>query len=150
MIRLWLFLHFLGFTMWLGGALSAMVGAIAAKREDRMGLGAIVRSQAAMHRALIGPGAIITVFSGLMLTFSAVGMGGNVWLMIMQGAGIVGALLVLLVAVPTAAKLSRLDPNGQTATYFDELRQRQRMIGSIAGVLGVVALVAGAMARYGW
>ena len=152
MIRLWLFLHLLGFTMWLGGALAAMIGAIAAKREDRAALGAVVRAQAAVHRALIGPGAILTVFSGLMLTFMVTGRlgelaGFNLWLAVMQGAGIVAALLVLLIALPTAAKLSRLDPNGQTAGYFDELRQRQRVVGSIAGVLGLVALVAGAMIR---
>lgn len=150
MTRLWLFLHFLGFTMWLGGALASMVGAVAAKREDRSGLGAIVRSQGAIHRALIGPGALLTVFSGLILTFSIKGIGANPWLMLMQGTGLVGALLVLLIAVPTAAKLSRLDPAGQTAGYFDELRQRQRVIGSIAGVLGLISLIAGAMLRFGW
>ncbi len=151
MIRLWLFLHLLGFTMWLGGALAAMIGGIAAKREDRSGLGAIVRSQAAMHRALIGPGAILTVLSGLILTFSTMGgpAGGNVWLMVMQGAGIVGALLVLLVSMPAAVRLSRLDPNGPHAAHFDALRQRQRVVGSIAGVLGLLALLAGAMLRYG-
>ena len=33
MIRLWLFLHILGFTLWIGGALAAMVAGIAARRE---------------------------------------------------------------------------------------------------------------------
>jgi hypothetical protein len=152
MIRIWLFLHLLGFTMWLGGALASMVGAIAAKREDRQALGAVVRSQSAMHRALIGPGALLTVITGLMLTFSVTGRMGelagfSIWLVIMQGTGIVGALLVLLIAVPTAAKLGRIDPTGPTAAYFDELRQRQRLVGSVAGALGLVALVAGAMVR---
>ncbi|MEA2723721.1 MAG: hypothetical protein QOH59_1492, partial [Gemmatimonadales bacterium] len=30
MTRLWLFLHLLGFTMWLGGAIAAMIIGIAA------------------------------------------------------------------------------------------------------------------------
>ena len=64
--------------------------------------------------------------------------------------GIVGALLVLFIAVPTAAKLGRLDPEGEAAAHFDELRRRQRVVGSLAGMLGLVALVAGAMMRYGW
>lgn len=153
MMTLWLFLHFLGFTMWLGGSLAAMIAGIASKREDRTALGAVVRTQAAVHRAIIGPGALLTIFSGLILTFSIMGAmgssGSNVWLMLMQGTGIVGALLVLFIAVPTAAKLGRLEPDGQAAAYFDELRQRQRVIGSIAGVLGLVALVAGAIMRYG-
>ena len=76
--------------------------------------------------------------------------GANVWLILMQGAGVVGALLALFISVPTAAKLTRLDPVGQTAAYFDELRQRQRIIGSIAGTLGLAALLGGAMTRFAW
>jgi hypothetical protein len=148
-IRLWLFLHLLGFTMWLGGGLAAMVAGIAAKREGREGLGAIVRSQAAAWKAIVAPGALLTVLSGLILTFSVAGelVGFNVWLVVMQGSGLLGALLVLLIGLPTAAKLARLDPVGQGAAYFDELRTRQKIVASVSGTLALVALVAGAMVR---
>jgi hypothetical protein len=149
-IRLWLFLHLLGFTLWLGGAIAAMVMGVAAKREDRHGLGAVVRSQASLMRVAIAPGALLAVLSGLILTFSLSGSTGrlpglNLWLVIMQGAGLVAALLTLLISLPTATKLSRLDPVGEAAGYFDELRQRQRIVASISGTLGLVALFAGAM-----
>jgi hypothetical protein len=152
MIRAWLFLHLLGFTMWLGGGLAAMVAGIASKREDRTGLGAVARAQAAVHRAIVAPGALLAVLSGLILTFSVSGrtgelVGFNIWLLVMQGAGVVGALLVLLIGLPTAAKLSRLDPTGPGGAYFDELRQRQRVVGSVSGILALVALVAGALVR---
>jgi hypothetical protein len=152
MIRFWLFLHLLGFTMWLGGGLAVMVAGVAAKREDRSGLGAVARSQAAVHKTIIAPGALLAVLSGLVLTFSVAGrmgelVGFNVWLLVMQGAGVVGALLVLLIGLPTAAKLSRLDPTGPGAAYFDELRQRQRIVSSVSGTLALVALVAGALVR---
>src|SRR5919112_743459 len=122
-----------------------MVIGIAAKREDRHGLGAVVRAQASLTRTAIAPGAILAVLSGLILTFqlSADVPGFNMWLVIMQGSGLIAALLTLLIALPTASKLSRLDPAGETARYFDELRQRQRIVGSIAGTLGLVALFAG-------
>ena len=150
MIRLWLFLHLLGFTMWLGCANDAMVMGIAAKREDRHGLGAVVRAQASLMKSIIAPGALLAVLSGLILTFQVTAgtgelVGFNIWLVIMQGAGLVAALLTLLIALPTATKLGRIDPTGERAGYFDELRQRQRMVGSIAGTLGLVALFAGAM-----
>jgi hypothetical protein len=152
MIRFWLFLHLLGFTMWLGGGLASMVAGIAAKREDRAGLGAIARAQAAVHKAIIAPGAILVVLSGLILTFSVSGrtgelVGFNVWLVVMQGTGLVGALIVLLIGLPTAAKLARLDPLGQGAAFFDELRQRQSIVASVSGTLALVALVAGAWVR---
>ncbi|HEY7613386.1 MAG TPA: hypothetical protein VH764_10360 [Gemmatimonadales bacterium] len=150
MIRLWLFLHILGFTLWIGGALAAMVAGIAGKREDRAGLGAVVRVQAAVQKTLVAPGALLAVLSGLMLTFAVTSLRGgdagfNLWLVLMQGAGLVGALIVLLVGLPTAARLARLDPEGPGAAYFDELRQRQRVVGSVAGVLALVALIGGAM-----
>jgi hypothetical protein len=147
-IRLWLFLHLLGFTLWLGGAIAVMIMGIAAKREDRHGLGAVVRAQASLMKVGIAPGAILAVLSGLILTFQLSGVDltrFSIWLVIMQGAGIVAALLTLLISLPTATKLSRLDPLGEAAGYFDELRQRQRIVGSISGTFGLVALFAGAM-----
>jgi hypothetical protein len=152
MIPFWLFLHLLGFTMWLGGGLASMVAGIAAKREDRAGLGAITRAQAAAYKAIIAPGAILVALSGLILTFSVSGrtgelVGFSIWLVVMQGAGLVGALMVLLIGLPTAAKLARLDPMGPGAAFFDELRQRQRIVASASGGLALVALVAGAFVR---
>jgi len=146
--RAWLFLHLLGFTLWLGGGITAMITGIAARREDRLGLGAVVRAQGSVMKTAIAPGALLAVLSGLILTFQLGGgevPGFNIWLVIMQGAGLVAALLTLLIALPTASKLSRMEPGGETARYFDELRQRQRIVGSISGTLGLVALFAGAM-----
>jgi hypothetical protein len=149
-IRFWLFLHLLGFTLWLGGAIAAMIMGIAAKREDRHGLGAVVRAQASLMKVAIAPGAILAVLSGLILTFQLSGAdlpGFSIWLVIMQGAGVVAALLTLLISLPTATKLGRLDPLGETSGYFDELRQRQRIVASISGTFGLIALFAGAMLR---
>jgi hypothetical protein len=146
--RAWLFVHLLGFTMWLGGAIASMIVGIAARREDRSGLGAIVRAQATLAKGVIAPGSLLTVLSGLILTFQLSGgdlAGFSVWLVIMQGAGLIAALMTLLISLPTAARLGRLDPTGEGARYFDELRARQRIVASIAGTLGLVALFAGAM-----
>jgi hypothetical protein len=149
-IRLWLFLHIVGFTLWIGGGLAAMVAGIVSRSEDRGRLGAVVRVQAAMHRILVAPGALLAVLSGLMLTFTVTSLRGgepgfNLWLVLMQGTGLVGALIVLMVALPTAAKLARLDPEGPNAAYFDELRQRQRIVGGVTGIFALAALVGGAM-----
>ena len=148
MSRLWLFLHLLGFVLWMGGGIASMFAGIAAKSEDRAGLGAVARAQSAVQRIVIGPGALLTVLSGLMLTFAMTGMAGvSVWLMVMQGTGLVAALLTLFVAVPTASRLARLDPTGPDGAYFDELRNRQKVVGMVWGVLALVALVGGAMVR---
>ncbi len=152
MNRAWLFLHLLGFTLWLGGAIASMIIGIAAKAEDRNGIGAVVRAQTKLTKVAIAPGALLTVLSGIILTFSVTAQTGelvgfSIWLVIMQGAGILAALLTLLITLPTSSKLGRLDPTGEAAGYFDELRQRQRVVASISGTLGLVALVAGAFVR---
>jgi hypothetical protein len=134
--------------MWLGGAIASMVVGIAAKAEERSGLGAVVRAQSKLTKAAIAPGSLLTVLSGLVLTFQLSGgdfAGFSIWLVIMQGAGLIAALMTLLISLPTAARLGRLDPAGESARYFDELRARQRIVASIAGTLGLVALFAGAM-----
>jgi hypothetical protein len=146
--RAWLFLHLLGFTMWLGGAIASMVMGIAAKQEERTGLGAVVRAQSKLTKTAIAPGSLLTVLTGLILTFQLSGgevAGFSIWLVIMQGAGLIAALITLLIALPTATRLGRLDPSGEAARYFDELRTRQRIVASIAGTFGLIALFAGAM-----
>jgi hypothetical protein len=149
-IRLWIFLHIVGFTLWIGGGLASMVAGIASKNEERARLGAVVRAQAAVQRILVAPGALLSVLSGIMLTFAVTSLRGgeagfNLWLLLMQGAGLIGALIVLMVGLPTASKLARIDPLGPNAAYFDELRNRQRIVGSVAGVFALTALVGGAM-----
>jgi hypothetical protein len=148
-IRIWLFLHLLGFTMWLGGGIGAMFGAITTRKEDPTTLAGVLRGQAAVQRLIIGPGALITVLSGLMLTLnvsSRFGETGGVgpWLMVMQVCGLAAGLLTLFVTVPTSARLARLDPAAHPAA-FERLRRRMRIVGGVSGSLGLVALLAGAL-----
>ena len=80
------------------------------------------RAQAAVQRLIIGPGALLTVLSGLMLTFNVISRFGEPgiagpWLMVMQGTGLVGGLLTLFVIVPTAARLARIDPETHAAAF---------------------------------
>lgn len=81
-----------------------------------------------------------------MLTVTVMGSGNtpSPWLMLMQGAGLVGALLVLFVSVPTSNRLAKVNPV-DSAELFDAVRRRQAIAGTLAGTLALLALVAGAM-----
>jgi hypothetical protein len=152
MTRLWFFLHFIGFVLWLGGGLASMVVGLSAKGAARAALSAIANAQAAIHKQLIAPGAVLVVVSGLILTIRYMGAmttAMSPWLMAMQGAGLLGALIALLVGLPTASRLARIDPEGQHAAYFDELRARLRIGGSAAGTLALLALIAAVVYRTG-
>ena len=153
MTRLMFFLHILGFTYWLGGGFAQMMISIAAKKEDRPSLGTVARLQAAIARGVVGPGAGLVIATGIILTFRSYPTTGemsapSVWLMVMQGTGLLGAVLVLTILVPSALRLGRMDPQGQYAATFDALRARQKVVGMISATLGVLALVGGVMLRF--
>ena len=150
MRHLWLIVHLFGFTMWLGGGLAAMVVGIASRREPRDRLSTAMRMLAAIYQALVLPGSLLAVVSGLVLSLLMYGgptvAGVSHWLMAMQGLGLAAAVVTLVVLVPGAGKLVRVDPVAQ-ADLFDALRKKQARFGMISGLLGVLALVAGGMGR---
>lgn len=151
MIKLMLFLHILGFMLWMGGAMAIMITSIAARKEERAVLGPLARMQAAITGVMVGPGAGVTVVSGLILTFRMFGTAQPApsgWIMIMQAAGLLAGIITLAFAIPAAGRLRRMDPMGREAASFDALRGRQRVAGSISGLLAFVALVAGVMSRF--
>jgi hypothetical protein len=110
-----------------------------------------LRLLGAIYRALILPGSLATVVSGLVLTLIIYGGPGGMQvishgLMTMQAAGLLGALIVLIVIMPTVFRLLRLDPVAHAA-QFDALRAKMARFGMIAGILGVIALAGGAFSR---
>src|SRR5881396_1859281 len=128
---LWLFIHVIGFTLWLGGGIATMVAGVSAKSFDPGPRLASYRLIGNIQRLLVGPGA----------------MPG--WLNLMMGAGLLGALAAVGISVPTAARMGRLelDARGEMPESFQGLRKRQIMAASIAGGLGLVAMAAATFGR---
>src|SRR2546427_669715 len=125
---LWLFIHVIGFTLWLGGGIATMVAGVTAKRfaaGERLGghkvIGAVQRKQGAV------PG----------------------WMGLMMGSGLLGAIVAGAISVPTAAKLARLEPDtrGELPEAFTRLKKRQILAASIAGALGLIAMGAVTLGR---
>ena len=150
MRHLWILAHLLGFTMWLGGGLSAMFIGLASRREPRDRLSTAMRMLAAVYQAMVLPGSLLAVVSGLVLSLLMYGgptvAGVSHWLMAMQGTGLLAGLVTLVVLIPGAGKLVRIDPVAQP-DLFDGLRKKQARFGMISGLLGLLALFAGAMGR---
>ena len=143
--------HLLGFTAWLGAGLALMVMSIAARSEPATSAASLARVQWAVTRLLLLPGALLTVFSGLMLTFRLMhgSTMGNPWMVTMQGAGLVGGFIALFVAVPASARLAKLDPDVPHAAHVARTRRTLRIASSVNDALGLLALVAAALYRAG-
>ena len=145
----WLLVHVIGFTLWLGGGIATMVAGVGAK-----GFGASERLSAyrligAIQKILVGPGAIAVVLSGIFLAQPYM-KAGTVpgWLGVMMISGILGALGAVGISVPTAAKLARLQAeSGQLPAAFQTLRKRQIFAATIAGTFGLIAMFAATLGR---
>jgi hypothetical protein len=146
----WLFLHFMGFAAWLGGGLAMMLAGITAKHfppEERL---AVYRATSVVARNLIGPGALLVLVSGFVLSlpfFTTGSVPG--WLIAMQALGLVGAIVAIGIVTPTAARMGRLelDPRGELPEAFSGLRRRQVIFATLAGILALLALIAGTLFR---
>ena len=146
----WLLVHVLGFTLWLGGGIATMVAGVTAKR---MGAGerlAGYKLIGAVQRLLVAPGALAVVLSGLFLAQPYMKQGDVPgWLGVMMVAGILGAIGAVAISVPTAAKLARLEPQGNDLPEaFHRLRKRQIFAATIAGALGLIAMFAVTLGRW--
>jgi len=146
----WLFVHVMGFVAWLGGGLAVMLSGITAKYfppDQRL---AVYRIMSVVSRNLIGPGAVLVVVSGFVLSVPYFkGATVPTWLLAMQGLGLLAAIVVIGIVTPTAARLGRLelDPRGDLPESFAGLRRRQVIFATLAGVLALAALVAGTISR---
>jgi hypothetical protein len=154
MYGFWLLVHFIGFTLWLGGGIATMVSGVSAKRfapAERLKAYKLI---GAVQRLLVAPGAAAVVISGVLLLLSGSYMhsGGQppVWLNTMMGAGILGAIAAVTISMPTATRLARLDVDarGELPEIFKGLRKRQIIAATIAGSLGLIALFAATLGRY--
>jgi hypothetical protein len=146
----WRLAHFLGLIMWLGGSLAVMVGGVVRHRLDRSLWVGVMEANGNIYRVLVGPGAVLTLLTGAMMTlrlYNALGGGVGLWMGLMQSAGILGGLGVLVLVLPTASRIQRIDPAGADAAAFDALRVRLALYATISGTLGLVALVGGAFYR---
>jgi hypothetical protein len=146
----WLFLHVMGFVAWIGGGLAVMLSGITAKYfapDQRL---AVYRVMSVVTRNLIGPGAVLVVVSGFVLSvpyFKNATV--PTWLMAMQAFGLLGAIVAIAIVTPTAARLGRLDldPRGELPESFAGLRRRQAIFATVAGVFALLALISGTLFR---
>src|SRR5512143_485557 len=145
----WYLADVAGFTLWVGGGASAMFVGIRGRKEDRASQAIIVRLLAGIHRTLMLPGIVLTILSGGYLSIPAVkATSPSSWLMLMQIAGVIAAILVLFVSLPGLSRLTRVSPVGETAPLFDGLRKKVATSGMVAGMLGLLSLIAGVLHKY--
>lgn len=142
------FVHLLGMSLWIGGMVAAMVLNSNARGETGRTRQAALQWMGRMYSLVVGPGALLTVVTGLALTMSlAQRMGSevmarpNIW--VMQAAGLVAGLLVLFVALPTATNLARVATaagDGELPHSFGQMQRRLSIVVHVVAVLVLLSL----------
>lgn len=147
----WLFVHNLGYSFWIGAGVATMVAGIVSKRlapADRL---LVYRVTSTIQRLLVGPGVVLTLLSGFLLLMPYMKSGDSPrWIYEMLGLGLVGGLVHITLAVPTAARLGslQLDPRGELPEAFHGLRKRLIWTATIGGGMGLLALLAATVGRF--
>jgi hypothetical protein len=121
-----------------------MISGVAAKRLSPGERLSVYRIIGQIHKLLVAPGAAGVLVSGGFLLMPFMGRGGLPgWLHLMLATGVLGALVALFLSLPTASRLARLelDPRGELPESFHGLRKRQAIVATVAGGLGIVALI---------
>src|SRR3989442_2729285 len=110
MRALWLFVHVIGFTLWLGGGIATMVAGVSAKSFEPGPRLAAYKLIGNIQRLLVGPGAIAVVLSGIVLAMPYMRSGAMPgWLNLMMGAGLLGALAAVRGTSATACTPARVE-----------------------------------------
>jgi hypothetical protein len=149
------FVHYLGLAMWIGGWLVAALLFARARRESPLVQTTLHAIVASVFTVVIGPGAILTLGSGILWSMAIVGAGGverriaSAGLAVMIAAGFVGGLLIAFLALPAAARLRAVavhTEDGQVLPVFETQRKRLIVVSTVAGLLALVSLAASVLA----
>ncbi len=149
------FIHYLGVTMWIGGWLAAVLMSSGVRGESpqvRVRVAALV---ARVQTVLVGPGALITVGSGILWTMALAGGGAvenrvaPIGTSVMTGAGILGGILIAVLAIPSALKLKAVSVSsndGRVLPVFERQERRLNVVSAVAGVCALISLFASVLA----
>lgn len=148
-----LFLHVLGFSIWLGASMSFMVWGRSARTASPEVWAHTWMTLARLQRSVVAPACLVATVTGVLLTMSLVqrhfDMGGAVWLMVMQALGILAALLTLAIATPLAGRMGALAARslekGAQDPSAEGVQKKLAVVGSVAGVMLIVAIYFGVL-----
>lgn len=148
-----LFLHLLGFALWLGVTFTLALLTVRAKRTGDRSITAFTYRSA--RDLLRGPGLVgmvLTIVAGFGLT----GMAGygyfqpspDHWLFQMQLLGTLAFVLALFIQFPNAERLARAAEAsaaaGKDSDSFVRFQKRNGLVSSFIGVLLIVSIFMGA------
>lgn len=145
-------LHVAGVAIWLGASLTFMVFGPASRKMPLQSWANVWITLAKVQRALVAPACVVATVTGLALTMSLAkshfDMGSAIWLMAMQGLGLVAAILTIVFVTPLTGRMAliarRSLEKGEMDPAAAKVNRTLAIAGSVSGALILAALFSGA------
>lgn len=142
-----LFLHWLGFVVWLGAGVTFMVWGPLSKQAPLPVWAHVWEVLGKVHQWIVAPGCAVATVTGLILSMQYAQRGmhmGAAWLVIMQAVGLLAAVLTLAIQTPLANRmvylaLRSLD-QGEKDPRAEKVRARLAIVSSVSGAMVLVTM----------
>lgn len=147
------FLHWAGFSVWLGAQITFMVWVPVSKTAVLETWAHVWKTLAKLQRWVVAPAVVVATLTGLALTMQLMSrqrdVGGAAWLVGMQAFGVLAAILALAIASPLANRMGWVAEqslaDGQKTPAAEHLRKRLAVVGTVTGIFILAAIFFGAM-----
>jgi hypothetical protein len=142
-----LLLHWLGWAVWLGAALTFMIWGPAVRKADLAVWAHTWGVLARVQRAVVAPGCAVATVTGLALSMQYAQRGhpmGAMWIVVMQALGLLAAVLTLAIATPLANRMAFLAlrslEKGERDPRAEAVRGKLALVSSVSGAFILVTL----------
>lgn len=148
------FLHWAGFSVWLGAQLTFLVWVPLSRTVALEPWAHVWKTLAKLQRWVIAPSAVVATITGIALTMQLATrereQAGAAWLVGMQVTGVLAALVALALVAPLANRMGWVAEqslaDGAKHPAAERIRSRLALAGWVTGALIVAAIWFGAMA----
>ena len=141
-----IFLHWLGWAVWLGAQATFMVWGTTAKRTPLASWAYTWDTLARVQSWIVAPGCAIATLTGIVLSMQYAGKPdvsmGAPWLIVMQVLGLVAAVLTLALATPLVNRMAYLAARSvETGTLDPRAEPVRKRLGLTLWISGAFILV---------
>jgi hypothetical protein len=148
------FLHWAGFSVWLGAQLTFMVWVPVSKTVALEPWAHVWKTLAKLQRWVVAPSAVVATLTGFALTMQLVSRqreaAGAAWLVGMQAFGVLAAIVALALVAPLSIRMGWVAEqslaDGEQSPAAERVRRRLALAGTVTGLCILAAIWFGAMA----
>jgi hypothetical protein len=147
------FLHWAGFSVWLGAQLSFMVWVPVSRTAPLEVWAHVWKTLAKLQRWVVAPAVVAATLTGFALTMQLVSRqrdaAGAAWLVGMQAFGVLAAILALALTAPMANRMGWVAEqslaDGVKHPAAEAVRKRLAIVGTATGICILAAIWFGSM-----